>query len=243
MGLRHDRSDSGLRSAIHAIIPVRESVADQNQDRRQYGRIDLDRPLKGFLDEFPVRVIEVSVSGLRVEHDLRIVPAPTRKIRVEVSGRTLEFGCVVARSTLFRLAKEVSEKSIYHSGIRILESVGDSEMRLREFIADRVTRALDEQKANSRGLPPLGPYTFQVGKGDRFKRCEFIDGAWRKTDSTTSLQPANGFTVSAEIDPATIDLLCRTFEQTTEEGRRLTQMLAELSIKKTEGGPTRRYVP
>jgi hypothetical protein len=224
-------------------MSVRESVADQNRDRRQYGRIDLDQPLKGFLDEFPVRVIEVSVSGLRVEHDMRIVPAPTRKIRVEWKGRTLQFGCVVARSTLFRLAQEANEKSIYHSGIRILESVGDAEMQLREFIADRVTRALDEQKANARGLPPLGVYTFQVGKGDRYRRCEFIDGAWRKTDTTTSQQPPNGFTVSAELDSVTVDLLCRTFETTTEQGRRLTQMLAELSIKKTEGTPTRRYVP
>jgi hypothetical protein len=30
---------------------------------------------------------------------------------------------------------------------------------------------------------------------------------------------------------------------TTPEGRRLTQMLAELSINKAEGIPTRRYVP
>ena len=116
-------------------------------------------------------------------------------------------------------------------------------MRLREFIADRVTRALEEQKANARGIPPVGKYTFQVGKGDRYRRCEFIDNAWRKTDTTTPQQPANGFTVSAELESTTVDLLCRTYETTTEEGRRLTQMLAELSIKKTEGTPTRRYVP
>ena len=224
-------------------MSLRESVAESNHDRRQYGRIDLDQPLKGFLDEFPVRVIEVSVSGLRVEHEMRIVPAPTRKIRIDVKGKTLEFGCVVARSTVFRLAKEANEKSIYHSGIRILESVGNAEMQLREFIADRVTRALDEQKANARGIPPIGPYTFQVGKSDRFRRCEFIDGAWQKSDTGSSQQPPNGFTVSAELESASVDLLCRTFEKTTEEGRRLTQMLAELSIKKTEGGPTRRYVP
>lgn len=218
-------------------------MADSNHDRRQYGRIDLDQPLKGFLDEFPVRVIEVSVSGLRVEHEMRIVPAPTRRIRVDINGKTLEFGCVVARSTLFRLARDANEKSIYHSGIRILESIGDAEMQLREFIADKVTRALDEQKANARGFPPIGRYTFEVGKGDRFRRCEFVDGAWRKSETTNSQQPPNGFTVSAELEPAAVDLLCRTFETTTEEGRRLTQMLAELSIRKTEGGPTRRYVP
>lgn len=213
-----------------------------SQDRRQYGRIDLAEPLSGLLDDVPVRVVEVSVSGMRVEHDARIVPAPTRRIRIDWNGRKMEFGCVVARSILFKLAKDAREKSIYHSGLRILEAIGDSEQVLREFIADRVTRALEEQKANARGVPPIGSYTFQVGKGDRYRRCEF-DGSWKKMDTTSNTQPPNGFTVSAELDPAAIDLLCKTYEQTTEQGRRLTRMLAELSIKKNEGGPTRRYVP
>jgi hypothetical protein len=214
-----------------------------NRERRQYGRIDLDPALRGFLDEFPVRVIEVSVTGLKVEHEVRIVPAPTRKIRVDLGGKTLQFGCVVARSTLFQLAKTPADKSIYHSGIRILESVGESEAYLRDFIAERVVRALEEQKANARGLPPIGDLTFTVGKSDRFRRCELVDKTWRKSETISRDQPANGFTVSVELDASTVDVLCRTWENTTVEGRRLTQMLAELSISKEEGGPTRRYVP
>lgn len=212
------------------------------RDRRQYGRIDLEEPLRGFLDDIPVRVIEVSVSGMKVEHDQRMAPAPTRKIRIDWNGKTLQFGCVVARSMLIQLAKEENEKSIFHSGIRILDPVGESETYLREFVAERVTRALDEQKANARGIPPLGKYVFQVGKGDKYRRCEWIDGAWRRTETTVTQQPATGFTVSAELDAQAVDLLCKTWENTTEQGRRLTQMLAELSIKKTEGG-SRRYVP
>lgn len=212
-------------------------------DRREFGRIDLEQPLRAFLDDIPVRVVEVSVSGMRVEHDSRIVPAPTRRIKIEWNHKTMEFGCVVARSILFKLAQDASDKSIYHSGIRILESVGDSEEILRQFIADRVTRALEEQKANARGLAPAGKYTFVVGKGDRYRRCEYIEGTWRKTDTTSNSQPPLGFTVSAELDATAIDLLCRTYENTNDEGRRLTRMLAELSIKKNEGGPTRRYVP
>lgn len=215
-----------------------------NRERRQYGRIDLEQPLRGFLDEFPVRVIEVSVTGMRVEHDVRIVPAATRKIRVDLQGKTLQFGCVVARSTIVHLARTPLEKSSYHSGIRILDPVGESETYLRDFIAERVVRALEEQKANARGIPPpLSHLTFQVGKGDRLRRCELVDGAWKKTDTTSRQQPANGFTVSAELEMETVDLLCTTFENTSEEGRRLTQMLAELSINKSEGTPTRRYVP
>ena len=38
-------------------------------------------------------------------------------------------------------------------------------------------------------------------------------------------------------------MLCKAYEAMGTEGRRLTKMLAELSIRKTEGTPTRRYVP
>ncbi|HSP15079.1 MAG TPA: hypothetical protein VLV78_10025 [Thermoanaerobaculia bacterium] len=218
-------------------MPVR------GDERRAFGRIELDPPLRGFLDEIPVSVVDASVSGFRVAHGARISPAPTRHIRVEWEEKTMEFGCVVARSTLFRLAQRPDEKSIYHSGVRILEPVGDSEDVLRELIAQRVIRALEEQKANARGIPPLDTYNYQVGKGDRFRRCEMIDGVWRKVETAIRQQPVDGFTVSAEVEAREVDLLCKTYEQTTDEGRRLTKILAQLSISKEEGTGTRRYVP
>ncbi len=155
----------------------------------------------------------------------------------------MEFGCVVARSTLFRLAQTVHEKTIYHTGVRILDPVGDSETILRDLIAQRVIHALEEQKANARGIPPIGTYHYQVGKGDRFRRCEWVEGKWRKAETSIRTQPIEGFTVSVEVEQREVDLLCRTYEETTDEGRRLTRILAQLSISKAEGTPTRRYVP
>lgn len=155
----------------------------------------------------------------------------------------MEFGCVVARSTLFRLAQNIKEKTVYHTGVRILEPVDDSENILRDMIAQRVIRALEEQKANARGMPPIVSYHYQVGKGDRFRRCELIERKWRKTETGIRTQPVEGFTVSAGVEAREVDLLCKTYEETTDEGRRLTRILAQLSISKEEGTPTRRYVP
>jgi hypothetical protein len=219
-----------------------DSVAAGNE-RRQYGRIDLDPPLSGRIDDVAVRVIEVSVSGVLVEHDTRIMPAPSRRIRFDWDIHTLQFTCVVARSTLFKLAKNPGESSVYRSGIKLLQATGDSEQVLRDLIAQKIIRALEQQKANARGLPPVGNYTYQVGKGDRFRRCELTAGNWRRMETGDRSQPLNGFTVSAEVDVFHVDLLCKTWENTTEEGRRLTRMLAELSISKEEGTPVRKYVP
>ena len=218
-------------------------MVQRGDERRAFGRIELDPPLRGFLDEIAVAVVDASVTGFRVAHDARIAPAPTRRIRVEWNERTMEFGCVVARSTLFRLAQNLNEKTVYHSGVRILEPKDDSEQILRQLIAERVIRALEEQKANARGIPPIETYTYQVGKGDRFRRCEMIDGVWRKVETGIRQQPVDGFTVSAEVPTPEVDVLCRTYESTTEEGRRLTRILAQLSISKDEGTATRRYVP
>jgi hypothetical protein len=84
---------------------------------------------------------------------------------------------------------------------------------------------------------------YQPEKGELLRRCEFIDGEWRKSETIRPQQPPNGFTISADVDPDHVAMLCDTWENTTAEGRRLTQLLAELSISRAEGIPTRRYVP
>lgn len=215
----------------------------EDQDRRRFGRIDLEQPLKGSIGSIPVDVVEVSVVGFRVMHETRFVPGEDGEVRVDWQGKEMRFSCNVVRSALYKLAKTPADKSIYQSGVRIGQAAGDSETILRSLIAHRVIRALAEQKENARGIPPTLDYTYQVGKGDRYRRCELTEGKWRRFDTTRAEQPVEGFTVSAEIEPTQVDILCRAYEAMGIEGRRLTKMLAELSIRKTEGTPTRRYVP
>ena len=190
-----------------------------------------------------MRVFELSVSGFKVAHEARYAPGEIDHLVLDWNGIRLDLVCRLIRSTLHRLSKSLSEKSIYHSGLQIVDSIGDAYEKLRELIAERIIRALEEQKANARGIPPLAAYMYQPGKGELYRRCEFVSGEWRKTETEHPDQPANGFTISAEVEPEHVDLLCRTWESTTAEGRRLTQMLAALSISRAEGVPVRRYVP
>lgn len=214
-----------------------------DRERRRFGRIDLDEPLPALIGDVSGEVVEVSVVGLRILHEVRLPQSDGREVRFSWNGREMRFVCQIVRSTLFKLAKEPGEKSIFQSGARIDEGIGDSDAILRELIADRVTLALAEQKANAYALPPVGSYTNQAGKPDRYRRCELLEGRWRKFATTRPEQPEEGFTISADVDPRHVDMLCSTYENTTAEGRRLTKMLAELSIRKSEGSPTRRYMP
>jgi hypothetical protein len=219
------------------------STVPSSGERRRYGRIRLEAPLPATFAGTRARVLEISVVGILIAHEGKIPPGSTHDLLIDWQGAKLDFSCRVARSTLWRLAKSAGETSIYHSGLRVLEAGGESSTRLRELLAERIIRALEEQKANARGIPPLAAYMYQPGKGELYRRCELIDGVWRKSETIRATQPANGFTVSADIDPAHVEMLCRTWEMTTPEGRRLTQMLAELSLSRDEGVPVRRYTP
>lgn len=212
-------------------------------ERRRYGRIKLDTPLRARFADVSVRVLEISVSGFLVAHEGRFAAGDPQPLLIACEGTLIEADCVVARSHLYRLAKGLGEKSLYHTGLRIVRFANDGFNRLRNLIGERILRALEEQKANAKGIPPLAAYMYQPEKGELFRRCELIDDVWRKTETIRPHQPQNGFTVSAEVDPYYVDMLCETWEQTTPEGRRLTQLLAELSISTAEGVPTRRYVP
>ena len=214
----------------------------RTEERRRYGRIVLDEPLTGQLGDARVRVMEVSVVGFRVAHEARVIPQPSYPLLVNWDGRELRMSVSIIRTTLTKLARNMNERSVYHSGLRI-EDRKESDGVLRELIATRVMRALDEQKANARGIPPLAAYMYQPGKGDRYRRCELVDGVWRKSETNRPVQPLNGFTISADLPANYVEMLCDTYAKTTFEGRRLTQLLAELSIRKDEGIPVRRYEP
>ncbi len=211
-------------------------MATKGEDRRRFGRIQLIENHPSTIDGVPVRVTEVSVTGARVSHQQRLPRAATNILRIDWHGRPIRLQIEAVRSMLVRPGE-------YQSGVHFVNTGDESDRLLRELIAEHVTRALNEQIQNARGVPPIGGYTYQIGKGNRYRRCEFIDGAWKKSETGIPTQPRSGFTVSAEVDPGHVQMLQQTWLACDEEGRRLTQILAELSIDKREGIPTRRYHP
>ena len=211
--------------------------------KRQFERIHFEHPMPGRLGDQPVRVLDLAIGGARLLGNTKITPGATRELRIDWQGKTIQLKCGITRCTLQTFATGKDQVSTYEVGLRILESVGESDQVVRELIAYFVMKALEEQRANWEGIPPIGPYVHLEGKSNRFRRCEFVNGDWKITATTRPEQPLTGFTVSAEVAPHYIDMLCKTYQATDDEGRRLTRILAELSINKAEGVPTRRYIP
>lgn len=201
-------------------------------------------PLPGHIGTSKIFVMDASLCGLRVAHQGTIPPLGSRcRVVFQFETARIELECEVRRNALHKLAKGQKEKSVYHAGLVIVEAIGHSYEALRDMIAKLVARALDEQKANAKGIPANAALSYQTGKGTEYIRCELIGSNWRKTETTRSDQPPNGFTISAEESREHIQMLCEAFAAADTEGRRLIRTMAELSISKAEGIPTRKYVP
>jgi hypothetical protein len=202
------------------------------------------RPLVARVGAIRVFLLEASLSGILVAHQGNIPrEGTTGVVMFEWDGIAVALECRVTRNTLEKMARNANEKSVYHAAMEIIRASDEAMKTLRDMITAIVARALDEQKANARGIPAAAAQTFQTGKGSQFLRLELLNGTWRRTETTRSDQPMNGFTISADEPPEHVTLLCDTYASADHENRKLIKVMAELSISKAEGIPTRRYTP
>jgi hypothetical protein len=211
--------------------------------KREFERVHFEHPIPAQLSGQPVAIIDLAIGGARLLGTSRVVPASNHELRISWEGESIVLKCTITRCVIQTFARKPDDASTYEIGVRILETAGDSDRKLHHLIATFVLRAIDEQRANWSGVPPIGPYVHIEGKSGRYRRCQYFNGDWNIAETTKPEQPANGFTVSAEVSPKYLNMLCETWLKTDDEGKRLTRILAELSINKAEGVPTRRYIP
>jgi len=211
------------------------------KERRRFQRIVPPSPIRARAGQTRVFIVDASMNGFRVAHQEPIQSPAT--LRIEWEGGPIIADCVVVRHVTHRAAKTALEKPTFHSGLHIERILPAYESALRQMIAYYVERALDEQRANARGIPAAAAASFQTGKGTNFLRCDFISGRWLRTPTTKGDQPPDGFTISADEEPEQIERLCSAYERADLPGRKLIRTFAALSISRAEGIPTRRYTP
>lgn len=213
-------------------------------ERRRYQRVLLPHPVKGTVNGVRVYVIDISVIGARVAHQ-EPLPAPGSacNLRFDTEHGAITLDCEIRRTLEHKKAARPGERSTFHSGLEITAARHGSDDALREFIAYFVSRALDEQKANARGIPATAALSYQTGKGTSYVRHELSGGRWRAQPVKESKQPVLGFTVAESETADNVAMLREAYEAANEEGRRLIRTMAELSISSAEGIPTRRFNP
>jgi hypothetical protein len=187
-------------------------------------------------------VLDASLEGFRIAHQEHLLEAaPAHTLSLEWDGVSLGIECQVEWTEAQPSSR--SSRTLYHSELRIAETPGHSLNLLRNLIENHVRRALDEQRANARGIPALAAQSFQTGGGRQFIMYEKVAGTWRSTPTTDPRQPASGFTVSAALDVTEVAMLREAFDAAEEDHRGIIQDLARISIATVEGIPTRKYQP
>jgi hypothetical protein len=195
------------------------------EERREFQRLHLTHSIPATLAGTPVKIVEVGILGARVHH-LEDVPGEYAELRFQHAGNEIAMRCEIMRSST------QSRNAGRESAIRFLAAIGESGDRLRDLLAQLVMHELDFRRTHP------GSVEVETVDGDNTVRgsdagflCyRFENGAWSRRRVFLPEQPAVGFTVARTEDNSEMQRLCRVYEASDEEGRRLIRLFAELSV-------------
>jgi hypothetical protein len=194
----------------------------EDEERRAFQRLTLTEPLDGWFGDYSVRLVDVSASGAQIEHDEVIPDDAQGLLRFWWRGQEVEI--------LARTARAIQNN---RAGLHFLEDSATLRPLIAASAAD-VMRALEANARGDRAANVVGDETVTSASrnlGSGFVRWVFADGAWSPHLTNDRAQPANGFTIAAGEPEPEVAMLRRTYEVGDAESRRLTRMLAELSVQ------------
>src|SRR5206468_172698 len=148
------------------------------------------------------------------------------ELRFQHAGNEIAMKCEIVRPNT------PSRQTGRESAVRFLAAVGESGDRLRDLLATLVMHELDFRRTHP------GSVEVETVDGDNTVRgadagflCyRFENGAWNRRRVFLPEQPAVGFTVARTENNSEMQRLCRVYEASDEEGRRLIRLFAELSV-------------
>lgn len=102
---------------------------------------------------------------------------------------------------------------------------------LDEILRAQVANAAGDRLHNVVGDATLTAAS-ELDHADVFVSLHLGANGWKRHRSLLPDQPEDGFTVRASVPPEQIELLCRTYERGDDESRRLTRLMAQLSVSR-----------
>jgi hypothetical protein len=201
------------------------------EERREFQRLRLDPTVPGNLGPVEVALAEVGVLGGRVRHAIPF-ESSAGELRFAYNGEEIKMGCEVVRTT--------ERGSTFESGLRFVAAVGESGDRLRAMLAKLVAKALEELRSQTlAGIEHVDGDKTVRGSDAGYLSYRLDAGVWHRRRVFLPEQPSSGFTVARSEDSEEMQRLCRVYQASDEEGRRLIRMFAELSVSHSLNIPPR----
>jgi hypothetical protein len=232
--------------------------------------VQLAQPLIARLGATQVILIDVSVFGARIEHHVPLTTGSWTRLVFHWGDEEIAVDAQIVRSRLERFSTGADGLTIYHSGIAFGEIPKETRTRLKDMLALFISRALEEQKLNARGVvPEHHPDNMPIFRGGQLTMnadqtesmgdarlpisrlakssgyvCFTLErGRWRSKRTLDPAQPAEGFTISASEEASQAEQLCEAYLKSDAEGRRIIRLFAQLSIMEGGGIPPGRFEP
>ncbi len=237
------------------------AAVDDSASRRRHRRVqrlELIVPIRGTLGELPVRLLNLSLYGARIEHASPIPVGSRRRLTLHGSS-SLSIDVEITRCSLEHLVPGSKDESIYHSGLSFFDPAGTAFESLKQLLVDLLMRAMRQWKANARGVRPTTVSELPIFRSrgmllartdepplewDEARRAaekirryacyRLSRDGWERTIVPVPAQPLDGFAVPLDEDLREIEMLCEAYEKSDEDGRRMIRLLAEMTNRELE---------
>lgn len=212
----------------------------QKRERREFQRLPLPEGVLARFGGSEVRLVEIGISGARLEHGWRETIGRTAQLMFDWENESIAIDCEIVRSAFVPGSdgKEHGEgPSHHHSGVVFVGADEASADALRRALSSAVLRRLGNQGPHD----GIADYDDTLRPGDAmFLTYTFEDGVWKKRRAFLPEQPEEGFTVAADAEKGELQRLCRAWEQAGADGRQLLRLFCELSISDAMNVPRSR---
>jgi hypothetical protein len=202
----------------------------KGEERREFQRLHLTAPVPASFGATAVSLIEVGVLGARIQH-AQPLDATKAELRFAFGADDIAMRCEVVRTFGADQVRHPGDGLM--SGLRFIAAVGESGDHLRgmlgKLVVDAIEHRHDASATRLRIRAVDGDKTVR-GIDAQFLSFRLEHGGWRRRHVFLPEQPAAGFTVARGEDAEEMQRLCKVYEASDEEGRRLIRLFAELSV-------------
>ena len=207
------------------ILPVLAPPSD----RRRSARFKLGEPLTAIFGRGTGTLTDISATGARIRHTSSVVRGAEVRVKFDWKGERFE---AVGEVLASRVAGIGPDGTLFESRVRFVRFFNDAPAVLERMLEDLGAGNLRKWVANLRGWSESDPAPASAQQAPRtFLRCRYVNNRWLKRLTSEPTQPADGFTVAGGTEPSEVHALCRTYEQSDAEGRRLLQLLTSTVLR------------
>ena len=121
---------------------------------RRVQRVRLAPPMVARLGTVEVVLVDISILGARIEHQTPLTAGSRGRLVFSWDDEEITTECRIVRSRLERFSVGADGLTVYHSGLEFDELDTAAKAKMKDVIARFITRALEEQKLNARGVMP-----------------------------------------------------------------------------------------